>query len=433
MHKHFLPRTLFITLLALSACSSDQGSFSDNATAATGSCDADERNSLIFDAMREDYLWYEQVPLLDYTSYSDPAALLADLRYAEYDRFSYLMDLDDYEASQQNRMTAFGFSLMLWDSRYVFSFIQPGSPMDQAGVQRGDELLQIGDVPMSGIDDELFAALLDTSDGPKTQQLRIAARDSAEERTISVTSAEFDVTTVFNQHTRETAGTTTGYLGLSRFMSGSADELETAFAQQMQEGVTDLVVDLRYNGGGLIRVAAQLAGLIGGTAVADETFAQLVFNDRLSHYNTRYSFTDTDTGLGLQRVILLTGPATCSASEMIINGLSPFMDVVTIGDTTCGKPVGMVPETLCDKTLFAINFAITNGQNEGGYFDGLEASCTVTDLPTGDMWSEDDPLYAAALDYITQGQCINTRQSDKFIATQPLAPARPALPDWDLF
>lgn len=432
MPKRLTHCAVFATSLLVGACSSDGDSFGDSA-ASTKACDQNQTNQFVYEAMHSDYLWYGEVPTLDYTSYSDASSLLADLRFEQYDRFSYVMDQDDYEAALQSRITAFGFSLVLWEDRYIFSFIQPDSPMDKAGVRRGDELLQIADVPMSEMDNATFYTLLDTSTGPNTQQLIIAARDTSEQSTLTVTSAEFDVTTVYNQHERTTGAATTGYLGLSRFMSGSSDELASAFAQLKTSGVTDLVVDLRNNGGGLIRVAAELAGLIGGTELSGETFARILFNDKQSYNNTRYTFASTDAGLGLQRVILLTGPNTCSASEMIINGLSPFMEVVTIGDATCGKPIGMVPSTSCDKALFAINFEITNALNEGGYFDGLGASCSVTDLPVTDMWNESDALYAAALNYIVQGQCVDTKTATKISPAQTLTPKQPVLPDWDLF
>lgn len=432
MPKHLMTCAVLSLSMLLGGCTSDERDFGESV--ATGkSCSQSETNQFVYDSMHSDYLWYNEVPHLDYASYRDTSSLLADLRFETYDRFSYVMDQADYEAAMQSRITAFGFSLVLWEDRYVFSFIQPGSPMDKAGVRRGDELLQLADVPMSQMDNATFSLLLDTSAGPNTQEMLIAKRDSEQVTLITVTSAEFDVTTVFHTHSRETGGATTGYLGLSRFMTASSGQLESAFEDLKERGVTDLVVDLRNNGGGLIRVAAELAGLIGGTLVSGETFARISFNDRLSYNNTRYEFASTDQGLGLQRIILLTGPNTCSASEMIINGLAPFMNVVTIGNATCGKPIGMVPAIGCDKALFAINFQITNAFDEGGYFDGLEASCSVDDLPVTDMWNEQDALYQAALGFITQGQCITARSATKASPVRPLSPKQPPLPDWDLF
>ncbi|MCB1756245.1 MAG: hypothetical protein KDJ38_12020, partial [Gammaproteobacteria bacterium] len=391
-----------VLLLALGACSNSDneedfsevltGTGSGGTPSTSAECSSEVRNKWIYDAMHDSYLWYQYTPDLDYTSYSDSSRLLNDLRYSKYDRFSYLTSETDYQNSQQGVVTAFGFNFSRFNERYLFRYIEPGSPMAAAGIKRGDELRKIAGVAVDELSSTELNELLDTSHGPKTQTFTVIDRDSGLEQNHDVTSGEFSVQTVFQHNSTSAAGIKTGYLGFSRFMRTSPEELGAAFSKLKQDGIQELVVDLRYNGGGLIYVASQLGGLIAGEVTRDQTFATLKFNDRYSDNNYTYHFTSTDQSLNLQRVIVLTTGSTCSASEMLINGLAPFIDVVTIGASSCGKPIGMSPDINCANVLFAINFESVNALDEGGYFDGLAPGCAVSDLPETDMWDQNDPL-----------------------------------------
>jgi len=111
--------------------------------------------------------------------------------------------------------------------------------------------------------------------------------------------------------------------------------------------------------------------------------------------------------LGLQRVFVLTGPRTCSASEQVINGLRGVgVQVVTVGDTTCGKPVGSLPrDDTCGTTYSVINFESVNARNEGRYFDGFDASCPVAEDYAIAQGAAGDPLVATAAWFADTGQC----------------------------
>ncbi|HSG50675.1 MAG TPA: S41 family peptidase, partial [Rheinheimera sp.] len=190
-------------------------------------------------------------------------------------------------------------------------------------------------------------------------------------------------------------------------------ELEQAFAEFAAQGVNELVLDLRYNGGGLIRVANQLSTQIAQNAVQNQIFVKYQYNDKNTAKNTttRFSLGQGQTVLNLDRVFVLTTDGTCSASEMVINSLSPFVDVVQVGSRTCGKPVGMQPDAIGSYVLFAINFQTVNALDQGDYFDGLAPTCAVADTIVGDWGVSNDPLYAEARQYITSGQCSDVAVS----------------------
>src|SRR5690606_14565545 len=109
--------------------------------------------------------------------------------------------------------------------------------------------------------------------------------------------------------------------------------------------------------------------------------------------------------LNLDRVMVLTTASSCSSSELVINSLAPFIEVVQIGAPTCGKPVGQQPALLGDYVLFAINFQTVNSLDQGDYFDGLSPHCAVADMIKGDWGVASDPLYAEAINFIANGSC----------------------------
>ena len=171
--------------------------------------------------------------------------------------------------------------------------------------------------------------------------------------------------------------------------------------------MNELVLDLRYNGGGLIRVANQLSTQIARSFVQGQTFVKYRYNDKntAKNSNSVFSIGAGTMALNLPRVFVLTTESSCSSSELVINSLAPFIDVVQIGAKTCGKPVGQQPEVIADYVLFAINFQTVNALDQGDYFDGLMPECPVTPAITGDWGVTTDPLYAEALNYISNGNC----------------------------
>ena len=210
-------------------------------------------------------------------------------------------------------------------------------------------------------------------------------------------------------------------------------ELQQAFAYFAVQGVDELVLDLRYNGGGLIRVANQLSTQIAQRHLQEQVFVKYRYNDKNTAKNntTLFSLGAGSTSLNLDRVFILTTASSCSSSELVINALSPFIDVVQIGGTTCGKPVGQQPDQIGNYVLFAINFQTVNALDQGDYFEGLEPECQVPEQINGDWGIADDPLYAEALQYIRTGNCSNVATSAISAASLRSLPAQmPVLAPW---
>jgi hypothetical protein len=225
----------------------------------------------------------------------------------------------------------------------------------------------------------------------------------------SLTAAVYSLQPVQSVTTLRTpGGRQVGYLMVKDMISQALTPIDSAFARFAAAGVQDVVLDLRYNGGGLVSVGGTLASYLAGLRGSGLTYASLLYNDkRASSNNQRFAFSTPAAGLTLPRVFVITGRRTCSASEQLINGLrGAGIQVVTVGETTCGKPVGFLPTSACGQTYSVVNFESVNHRGEGRYFDGFDASCEAADptlsKPLGDP---DEDLLKVALSYADAGAC----------------------------
>ena len=198
-----------------------------------------------------------------------------------------------------------------------------------------------------------------------------------------------------------------GYVAVKDMISQALAPLETAFSRFVAEGVQDVVLDLRYNGGGLVSTGGTLASYIAGTRGNGLNYATLLYNDkRASSNNQNFRFSSQSSAVSLPRVFVLMGRRTCSASEQVINGLrGAGLEVVAVGETTCGKPVGFLPASACGSTYSVVNFESVNQRNEGRYFDGFAPTCAVAEDFSAAQGGNADPLMAAAKQLADTGVC----------------------------
>lgn len=291
---------------------------------------------------------------------------------------------------------------------YVRS-VDPGSPASAAGLTRGDRVLALNGRAASDLiaaDD--FSALGSTSAG---QSLVVQWRTAAgAERSATLASAVYDLSPVRGSRViTSPGGRKLGYLEVRNMVSQTSAPLDAAFANFRANGVQDIVLDLRYNGGGLVSMAGTVASYIAGTRAAGRTFTTLLYNDKRQSQNQSFLFASPApaAAANVSRVYVLMGRRTCSASEQIINGLQGAgIQVITVGETTCGKPVGFVPVSdNCGTTYSVVNFESVNALNQGRYFSGLVAACAVGESFTQDQGSLTDPLTGAASGLADGGSC----------------------------
>jgi carboxyl-terminal processing protease len=217
-----------------------------------------------------------------------------------------------------------------------------------------------------------------------------------------------------------------GYMLFNDHIATSEPALLTAVTTLKNKGITDLVLDIRYNGGGFLDIASELAYMIAGpnvttSATTPAFFEREMFNDRnpfnLTAAQATTPFHATTQGfsgpsgvalpvLGLSRVYVLTTADTCSASEAIVNGLRGVgVTVNLVGGTTCGKPYGFFPKDNCSTTYFAIQFQGVNNANFGDYPDGFTPTCAVADDFTHALGDPAEAQLNLALGLRATGTC----------------------------
>jgi carboxyl-terminal processing protease len=210
----------------------------------------------------------------------------------------------------------------------------------------------------------------------------------------------------------DVGGRKVGYVLFESFIDTSNALLDQAFATFVSQGVTELVIDERYNGGGEVSVAQHLASLIAGNGFSGRNLGTLTFNDKHQNQNQSYSFQTVANALNLTQVFFITTQATASASEFTINSLVPYVHVVTVGSATFGKPVGENGFNVCTNVLYPITFKITNAAGHGDYFSGLPATCAAADDRTHALGDPAETSLATALGYVRHGTCGATAQAE---------------------
>ena len=377
------------------------------AAAQAPSCSATGQSIFVRDTLQELYLWYRELPDADPARYASPEQYLEAVRLRPRDAtFSYLTSRAANDAFySESQFIGLGLSTTVSGGEMRVLQVFDGSPAAEAGLERGARIDVIDgrDVPAliaSGASDSAF--------GPAQAGLVVTIefrRRDGERRTAAVRKRAVTIPTVSLTRVFDVGGRKVGYLFFRNFVRPSVAALDEAFAALRDAGVSELVLDLRYNGGGLVDVALHLASLIAGSAARDQVFAESRHNDRNLRLNATLRFTNPPQAVRLDRVVVIATQASASASELVINGLRPFLPVVIVGDRTYGKPVGQYALPFCDKVFAPVSFAMVNAAGGGDYFDGLAADCAAADDAEHELGSAEESSLAEALRFIQSGTC----------------------------
>lgn len=393
------------------------------------SCTPAAKNANMFNFMHSDYLWNDEIPSgIRPRDYNTMQELLEAMR-SPRDRFSFILTEQEYIDRYVNAVF-FGYGLARQDrpdlGAMVIRYVFDGSPADEVGLKRGDQIIEAQGVPMSEWFErfEQGTATVEDIFGPNEEGVTLDLQWQSPDGTISsaiITKREVETNTVMHTQ-RETVGDKdVGYFVFNTFINRSESDINRAIDEMI--GVDELVLDLRYNGGGLIRVANQLASQMAWHEVQNQTFLTYQYNSNYAPNTVRFNLGAGIARLNLDRVYVLTTGSSCSASELVINSLTPFVEVVTVGQPTCGKPVGQSPRQFCDEILYAINFQTVNAEGFGDYFDGLTPNCAASDDVVDNWGSTADPLLATAYHHIQEGACP-VEPIDSNVLGQPAAQER---------
>lgn len=338
-------------------------------------------NKEVYKLMKDYYLWYKDMPSVDPKNYSSPAELVEALKVNPPDKWSYVTTKQELEAYyNQGAYVGFGFgSGFNTDDELIISFVFKNSPLSSAGITRGWQILSIdGQTPTR----ENFSSLMGPSQAGISKTFGLKSPQGTNHE-YTFTKAEISMNTVLFDSVYVFGSTKVGYFVLESFIENTVGEINTVFAKFKSAGINELIVDLRYNGGGQVDVSKHLASLIGGSIAYGKIFAKSYHNDKHSYSDSYIVFTTEANSLPLSKVVFITTGSSASASELVINGLKPFMDVVLVGDKTHGKPVGMYTFTFNDPSIdwaiVPICFTMRNANNEGDFFSGIPVNVPAVD------------------------------------------------------
>lgn len=292
------------------------------------------------------------------------------------------------------------------DQPLYIRYLEPNGPAARAGLARGDRVLEINGVSAAErLVSRDFNALVAAAEGDRLSL--VVERAGVGRWSLSLTASVYSLAPVqFARQLRTPQGRRVGYVYLHSFTQQARDPLYSTLAGWVSGGLEELIVDLRYNSGGLVEVSRFVGALVGSSRTVGKVFAELRHSAANARLNETYRFDDPLGWAGLKRVYVLTGMRTCSASEQLVTGLrGAGIEVVTVGGTTCGKPVGFTPKPYCDQIFSVVSFESVNALGQGRYFDGLAPSCAATDKPVRGFAQEDESLIAVALEHVDTGQC----------------------------
>ena len=416
-------RTLaLVTVLATAACTSDEGPSPPQVGA--DACSIDGQKQFVLDQMRDVYLWNDVLPAtVDLDSYPTPEALLEYLiSFQPLDNFSYIdLAAADAQFFGEGRYEGFGFSTRFEaadDLRLTRVFAS--SPARAAGFARGQRIVMLNGRTIAEVEaGEGVSALFSL---PTLEFTIRRADDSEFTATVDQGIVTIDPLPQYRIIDRPD-GTSYGYLELVTFISTADSAFGEVFATFQAAGVTDVIIDLRYNGGGLVLTTELLGDCLGGAVGSGTVFSKTLFNEDNAFFNRTELFERLTHSLNISRLVVVASGNTASASELLTNAMFPHAAVSIVGSSTLGKPVGQLGIEFCEKILRPTSFETVNSNDEGRYFDGLPADCSAADdlsMPVGD---DMDPNVLAALTLLDTGACP-AASSAPAVLSKPLA--RPA-------
>ena len=380
-----------VSALLLVACSIGDG-IEDDALF------SDAQKTFLHNLFKTEYLWYDRVSAdVNYTLYDDAKSMTRALRVTPPDLWSFAMTKTEYDDYASQKTAGFGFG---YQGAFDIYRVLIDSPV-YGKLRRGDRILQI-----DGVD--VTSSILTSASEHLGVSAEFTLMRDGHEITISLTPREYNFK-VSLAKIIDRAGKKIAYFRYDSFTSASTEEIESAFTQFDDAGVDELVIDMRYNHGGSINTASILLDNI-TDAYLGQRQVYLDWNANYKQNNSTYYFDDERDGneLRMSRVFFLTTGSSASASELVISALKPYLgdaNVITIGETTSGKPTGMSGRTYGSNYYFLINFFVRNDDGVRTSFDGIPATCSAADDLTHIMGDESEGMLSAALYYIEHGNC----------------------------
>jgi len=421
--------------LLLAACSKDMARNPGN-NPNPGS-KAISTNDSIFNIFKDIYLWTDAVPdsaTFKPDSYSSPYTMFDSLigfkknsRNANLDKYSFLDDgsTADVLAGHAGDL---GFQIG-WQTRTELRvvYVYPGSPADKAGIKRGWQMSAVNGTTSFTYGNQATEDALNKAFSSQSANF-VFTKPDGNTLTTTITAAQYTLNPILYSKVYDLGGSKIGYIVFNSFVAPDVvkTQFESIFSDFKTAGVTKVIIDLRYNGGGYVSTAEYLANKLAPASVGNQLMYSTVFNSRVTNKNfnwffkamkavpdypnqlwsdifyseaTTYAKTNFGAtgGLALTNLSFIMTGNTASASELLFNVLKPSLKPRMVGSTSYGKPVGFIAVTVGAIDMYCINMQSINSANQGDYFDGFTPDVQAGDDYANDWGSFQDPMLRAAL------------------------------------
>ncbi|GJM63489.1 S41 family peptidase [Persicobacter diffluens] len=397
-------KSLFFFLLAISIC------FSCNNT--DSNTEVSEINKYIDEVMHDQYLWSEESPVLKDISNYEPEELVKKLKVSQ-DRFTFIKK--SYGADNARMSNDFEIEIgsgiylgVTTDEQYFAIHVTEGSPAHNAGVRRGDEIVSVNNSSSVSAIEQLYA-----QEEGLNIDIEIKRNNSINDYTFQIAQIQADYvgpTEIFIKENDPSVKT--GYVHYESFKSISEQALRDVFSDFAAKGVNNLILDMRYNGGGLVSTSAILASLIYPEGKAYDIYLKESFNNRYQAQNQTVTFDPQGIQNTFNKIAIIQDQNTASASESIIWCLRPYLGnkLRTFGKTTVGKDVGSFVLTEHGYDFYPIAFRITDKDDQGDYGNGILPDVVVneslTNILNNPLNSREEYRVEAALAWIEEGEAL---------------------------
>jgi hypothetical protein len=405
-------------------------------------------NDFIWENLNQYYLWEDNIPQnINRKQEFDSKAYFEKLLFKPTDRWSFITeDYDGLINSFKGIEESFGhnFKLFLLSGTSnvvgVVKYVIPDSPADVAGIKRGDLFYKVNGISLTA--NNYLELLFENSSYTLSFGTYNFEGQIEPVRDVPLTSVVISENPIYTSKTIDFEGYSIGYLAYNQFIADYNDSLIKVMNKFKTDGISDLVLDLRYNPGGSITTAILLSSMIAPASATqnNDVYSRLVWNEQINKYfldmegeesnNLISRFVTPEVSLDLQKVYVLVSSNTASASEMVINCLDPYMDVIVIGDeNTSGKYAGSITLRAEDTDFenWAMQPIVLKTANVLGisdYDNGFSPEFIVEDDFNAELGTLEEDMLAKAVELITG---ISIGEPARVASDIPLRNARPIL------
>ena len=396
-----------------------------------GTNNEDVLKDSILTISRDVYLWNEQIPSdFNARSYDGPSEVMQAIRkYSNepgftdpVDHYSFAMKKSEWDNLSNGILSDFGLNAFFFsDSDLRVRLVEEASPAGRAGIKRGWKFVKVAgstDINSNNVD-----FLVNKIYNSSTTDFTFEKPDGS---TVDITlnSETYQENPVILDSIYTEGARKAGYIVFNSFLGDTSmvmNELTDVFNRFVAANVTDVIVDLRYNGGGYVSVSEALADFLVKPAANGNIMMTQQYNANYSDLNEVTMFRKRGS-LNVNNIFFVVTDNTASASELLINNLKPYMNVKLVGpEATYGKPVGFFPIGVGEWYVFPVSFRSTNGQNQGNYFDGIAVDQQVNDGLDKDWGDRQETALASVLSYIGTGSFTDGGLNS---VVEPLNPER---------